>query len=214
MPPLPFAKGQLFHMTPIERLTRIIDDGVLQCERALAHLELPGASIAHPHLKARRMVTPVPIPPYGVVADYVPFYLAPRSPMLYANYAGNVVGRPSGQDGIVYLITDVAWISALGGVVVTDRHPLRRPRFADLEAVADDSFIDWDVMFDPYFTNTPTDTSRTERRQAEVLVHSAVPIDALQGVATRTRAELEAVMQICARAMPDWRFETQPAWYF
>jgi hypothetical protein len=120
---LDFKKGQIFHMTLVERLQAIVVDGQLLCDAALAGKDLPGPSIAHAHIKERRHRIEVPVPPRGVVGDYVPFYLAPRSPMLYANYKGNVQGRTSGQAGIVYLVSSIDRVAHLGGVVFGQQAP-------------------------------------------------------------------------------------------
>jgi hypothetical protein len=42
---------------------------------------------------------------YGCLHDYVPFYFAPRSPMLYALLQGRVGGFNGSQEDIVYLVT-------------------------------------------------------------------------------------------------------------
>jgi len=47
----------------------------------------------------------VPLAPYGCVADYVPFYFAPRSPMLYKLHKGGVPNYTGGQDPLVYLVS-------------------------------------------------------------------------------------------------------------
>jgi hypothetical protein len=212
---LNFKQGQLFHMTLIERLPAIIADGRLLSDAALAELELPGDSIAHAHIKERRRRIEVPVPPGGVVGDYVPFYLAPRSPMLAANHYGGVEGRAAGQDGIVYLVTTLDRVTTLGGVVLTNKHPARRPQFTDdLARFRDPSFIDWDVMFDPWFTPTETDTERPERRQAEVLVHGEVPLGTIIGLAARTPDDLAMARAICEPDHPDWHFNDRPDWYF
>lgn len=211
---LKFQKGQLFHITLIERLPTIIGDGRLLCDAALADSNLPGQSIAHGHIKERRRGIEVPVPPGGVVGDYVPFYVAPRSPMLAANYYGNVHGRSAGQDGIVYLVTTIERVAEEGEVVLTSKHPARRPRFTnDLSRFDDPEFIDWDVMFDPWFTSA-TDTERPERRQAEVLVHGEVPLDVIVGIAARTVDELEQARSICEANHPGWHFNDRPDWYF
>ena len=212
---LRFQKGQLFHMTLIERLPEILAAGHLLCDAALAGRELPGEPIAHRHIKERRRQIEVPVPPGGVVADYVPFYLAPRSPMLFANKLGGVDGRRAGQNGIVYLVATIDRVAPLGGVVIANKHPARRPEFtADVSRVHDPAFIDWDVMFDPWFRATETDTERPERRQAEVLVHREVPLGAIVGVATRTVADLHAVRERCEGECPSWHFNDRRDWYF
>jgi hypothetical protein len=201
-------------MTLIERLPTIVGGGRLLCDAAMADLDLPGQSIAHAHIKERRRNIEVPVPPGGVVGEYVPYYLAPRSPMLYANHMGAVSGRAPGQDGIVYLVTTIERVAAMGEVVLTSKHPARRPRFSnDLSLLDDPEFIDWDVMFDPWFTSA-TDTERPERRQAEVLVHREVPLDAIIGVAARTVDELAQARSICQPNHPDWHFNDRPDWYF
>lgn len=214
-PKLQFTKGHLFHMTLIERLPLILDDTKLRCDTDLAGRELPGGSIGYAHLKARRMRTPVTVSPGGVVADYVPFYLAPRSPMLFANFKGQLEGRAPGQDGIVYLVTSLERVASSGDVVLTNKHPLKRAAFTnDLARFDDGEFIDWNVMFDTYFGSTETDTERTERRQAEALAHRSVALDVLLGVAARTAAELDEARAICTQVMPHWRFSERPDWYF
>lgn len=211
---LKFSKGQLFHTTLVERLPGIVADGRLLCDAQLQGLPLPGQSMAHEHLKERRRNVKVPVPPGGTVGDYVPFYLAPRSPMLAASYYGNVKGRPAGQQGIVYLVTSIDQLANLEGVVLTSKHPTKRPRFTDdLDRFHDPSFIDWEVMFDPWFTSE-TDTERPERRQAEVLVHREVPLHVFLGLAARTDGELAAAQGACGQAMPGWHFKVRADWYF
>jgi hypothetical protein len=211
---LKFRKGQLFHMTLVERLPGIVADGRLLSDAALVSRQLPGAPIAHAHIKERRRRVTVPVPPGGVVGDYVPFYLAPRSPMLAANHYGNVEGRSTGQDGIVYLVTTLERVSPLEGVVLANKHPARRPAFtADLGLFDDPVFIDWDVMFDPFFTSE-SDTERPERRQAEVLVHGEVPLTSFQGLAARTPSDLADARAACEDSLPGWHFNDRPDWYF
>ena len=50
----------------------------------------------------------------GTLADYVPFYFAPRSPMLYTIHGGNVAGYTEGQKPVVHLVSSVDAAVALG----------------------------------------------------------------------------------------------------
>jgi hypothetical protein len=87
-------------MTHVQNLPSIIRTGCLYCDKqAQAH---QARSIAYTNLKAKRAAKLVPVPPNGVIADYVPFYFAPRSPMLYAVHTG-YVGTGLVQSEIVYL---------------------------------------------------------------------------------------------------------------
>jgi len=66
---------------------------------------LESVGIAYQHIKDRRARKRVPAGPGGTVADYVPFYFAPRSPMLYAITRGLVPGYDGGQSSVVHLVT-------------------------------------------------------------------------------------------------------------
>jgi hypothetical protein len=97
---------------------------------------------------------------------------------------------------------------------LANKHPTKRPRFTnDLALIDDDAFIDWDVMFDPWFIS-PSDTERPDRRQAEALVHRAVPLAAIVGLAARTGEELAAARAICEPGCPGWHYNDRPDWYF
>jgi hypothetical protein len=202
-------------MTTLDHLPSIVADGRLLCDVALDGRTPGGPSIGHSHMKEKRRRIDVPVPPGGVVGDYVPFYLAPRSPMLYANHMGAVKGREGGQSGIVYLVTSLERVMALPDAVATSKHPERRPQFTDdLSRVTDPGFIDWDVMFDPDFRPRENDTDRKDRRQAEVLVHGEVPLDTLIGLAARTESDLDLAREACGAAFPSWHFKVRADWYF
>ena len=212
---LDFSKGQLFHMTLIERLPGIVSDGKLLCDIALDEHTPSSSSIGHPHMKAKRRRIEVPVPPGGVVGDYIPFYLAPRSPMLYANHMGAVRSRAAGQAGIVYLVTSIDRVRDVPGVVLTSKHPERRPQFtSDLTLFDTPGFIDWDVMFDPDFRPREDDTERKDRRQAEILIHREVPLDLIVGLAARTEEELVMARDACGHSVPGWHLKVRADWYF
>ena len=64
---------------------------------------MKSVNIGHMHIKQRRLNRPVPLGPGGTVGDYVPFYFAPRSPMLYVISRGGVEGYAEGQQPVIYL---------------------------------------------------------------------------------------------------------------
>jgi hypothetical protein len=113
----------LYHITHVRNLAVIATADGLWCDR-LRPVNAPGAvSIAHQHIKDRRAARRVPIGAGGTLADYVPFYFAPRSPMLFTINRGNVEGYTEGQKPVVHLVTNVEAATALGRAwVFTDGH--------------------------------------------------------------------------------------------
>ncbi len=81
----------LYHFTRIEHLASIARDG-LCCDMEAHQPGRLSVEVGHLDIKERRRRRPVPLAPGGVVADYAPFYFAPRSPMLYRINAGDVTG--------------------------------------------------------------------------------------------------------------------------
>ncbi|MDH1637608.1 MULTISPECIES: DarT ssDNA thymidine ADP-ribosyltransferase family protein [Aeromonas] len=63
--------------------------------------------IGLPELIAKRARHPVPLAPYGVLNDYVPFYFTPFSPMLSNIHAGRGVPRRE-NDEILILVSSHA----------------------------------------------------------------------------------------------------------
>jgi hypothetical protein len=86
----------IYHITPIDNLPGIIKEGGLFCDRDAKKIKF--VSIGHKDIKERRIRKRVPLGRGGVLADYVPFYFAPRSPMLYTINRGNVEGYTRGQE--------------------------------------------------------------------------------------------------------------------
>lgn len=97
----------IVHFTRVEHLATIIRGGLLSDSRAQQSGMLQ-VEVGHPDIKERRRRRPVPAAAGGVVADYVPFYFAPRSPMLYVIERGNVPTYDQGCDRIIYLVTTTA----------------------------------------------------------------------------------------------------------
>jgi len=94
------AVRPVFHITHVENLKSIAAVGLL-CDEDMDEEQIEFRSIAYQNIKVQRAATEVPIEPYGTLADYVPFYFAPRSPMLFTISRGNVAGAEGQQGNIV-----------------------------------------------------------------------------------------------------------------
>jgi hypothetical protein len=165
----------LYHITHIHNLPGILESGGLWCDRGRMRQGLQLINIAYPALKERRMKTLVPGFSGKYLCDFVPFYFANRSPMLYAIHTNSVEGYAGGQTSIVYLVTTIgAVISGDGKWCFTDGHAVEfvTDFYDSLEGI---SAIDWELINNWSWKNTLEDNDRKRRKQAEFLVEKSVP---------------------------------------
>lgn len=203
-------------MTRIERLPSVVVRGLLP-DNACKALAIAGVEIGYPHIKERRARRIVPCGAGGTLADYVPFYFAPRSPMLYAITRGNVSAEAAQVEEIVYLVTSTQALHQAGlCVVVSNRHA--ELDYADLtdrdERLDGDDFVDWPLMVERYWSSTPDDPDRKERRQAECLVHPGVPWELIQAVVTKTDGACRRVESALGAVGVETPVIVRAGWYF
>lgn len=182
----------IYHITHIDNLTSIITSGRLIANSRLKIQQTNYLDIAYGHIQDRRATTKVPCSAGGYLHDYVPFYFAPRSPMLYAIHKQNVDSYSGGQQPIIHLVSEAYSINSLKvKFAFTDGHAIMAysefyDNISDLQSV-----IDWELMKSKYWANTPDDPNRKWRRQAEFLVYENCPWSLIQeiGVINKTIAE-------------------------
>ena len=188
----------IYHITHLRNLSVIIEEGGLYCDKMIAMKRLGVLGIAHNHIKLRRSRRQVEVCRAGTLSDYVPFYFAPRSPMLCAIHNRNVENYSEGQDQVLHLVS-TAEDAALAGAdyCFTEGHAemIFSDFFVDLR---DLHRVDWKTMQSRYWFDTPEDPDRKRRRQAEFLVHQFFPwkliskIGVLDSVAAAKTAEVIA----------------------
>ena len=75
--------------------------------------------------------------------------------------------------------------------------------------------VDWPLMREKYWKNTPEDPDRRERRQAECLVHGEVPWDLIDFVYARSDAVAKEVEYVLASIGDDTtQVHVRPGMYF
>jgi ssDNA thymidine ADP-ribosyltransferase, DarT len=207
-------RGLLYHFTHVSNLASIAEHGIF-CDSTIGVSGRLTTDVGQQGIKAARRLRQVPIEPGGVVADYVPFYFAARSPMLGSIHMGRVPSYSAGQEEIVYLVTDIDRVVESGSdFVFTDRNA--RSAFAqfenDLSQVG--ALIDWPLMEGRMWNDTAEEPDRMERRMAEFLVHRHVAWDLIIGMAAidegrcREAEALLATMGVTTAVRPrqDWYF--------
>lgn len=208
---------RIYHFTHLRNLATILADGGLWSDSECARRHPESVRSGNAEIKARRLSTRVPagLGRGGCVGDYVPFYFAPRSPMLYSISRGNVDGVSSNQDAILYFVAD-ALDFAPPDFVGTDGNAAHGlSDFFGSHAEVERA-VDWPLMKERYWNDTPDDGDRKRRRQAEFLVHRFVEWATVLEVVTRT-AETRDLVLLALRQSKQTHLPPvtiQPDWYF
>ena len=204
----------IYHITHVNNLAAILRERQLVCDAEAARRQLPAQGIGHSHIKERRARSAVPVGPRGVLADYVPFYFAPRSPMLYAIHTGFVQGYTGGEREVVHLVSSVEvvagrelpFVFSVGHAVVS----LSR-FFTELTHLAD---LDWPVMELTYWNDTQADPDRSRRRQAEFLVHRSFAWELVTEVGVLDEAMHNHVEDVLSAAGATTPVVNHRDWYY
>lgn len=200
----------IYHITHINNLPSILRNGGLKPK-----IQMTGdyVNAAREGIQSHRATKTVMIEPYGTLHDYVPFYFASRSPMLYTlNLSGAV--DESGQKNIIHIVSSVEKIEEIGlRYVFTDGHAIMD--LSEFYNTRDKLHeIDWEVVNSWSWKNTPQDPDRKRRKQAEFLVFDFLPISGIIsiGVINDTiKQQTESIIvengrEISVRVKPEWYY--------
>jgi hypothetical protein len=136
----------IYHITHLKNLERIVKTKGLWCDAERVKQKFDSVGIAHQSLKDRRARTVVSVAAEGTLADYVPFYFANRSPMLYSIHTGHVEGYDGGQEDVIYLVSSVERVAkGKRQWCFTDGHAVEAVTdfFCDVDELAQ---VDWEVI--------------------------------------------------------------------
>lgn len=173
---------RIYHITHLRNLHSILNSGGLLSKRRLQGAGATFQDISHENIQERRSRIHVPFGSKGSLHDYVPFYFAPRPPMLYSIHCRNVRGCPEGQTPILHLVTTVEKINATNlEFVFTDGHAIMKYSYF-YNSLEELSNIDWEIMQAKYWADTEEDGDRERRRQAEFLIHEFLPWSFIIGI--------------------------------
>lgn len=153
----------------------------------------------------------VPVSGAGTLHDYVPFYFAPRSSMLFTISRGNVPSCPEGQTSVVHLVSSVERVSDSNlPFVFTDGHGIMALTnyYDDLSLL---KALDWELMKARYWADTLSDPDRKRRRQAEFLVRDFFPWSLTTDVGVISDTVRQQVKEATGGSVP---VMIRPNWYY
>jgi hypothetical protein len=176
--------------------------------------------------KDKRAAKQVALPPHGSLHDYVPFYFAPRSPMLGANHTKTIPNaRP--QEEILHLVTTAQSIANADIPFVFYDHHAVKEYSAPYNNLNDLCKIDWELFFEPPLLGgyskiwnstsmgkNPKWVKRMEVRMAEFLVHERLPWNLIKGIATINEEKAKEVEEILKHHQIDTQVKAKRDWYY
>jgi hypothetical protein len=211
------ANPKIYHITHINNLAKIVTAGGIWSDRQRLDQGLQCEVVGMPTIKKRRLEEiAVSCVPGTKVGDYVPFYLCPRSVMLFIFYKKNHPDLPykGGQEPMVHLQADlnacakwahengrpIAFSTSNAGALTADFYNQRK----NLDK------IDWEAVGSRQFT----DSGVRERKQAEFLMHDWFPWSLVEhvGVFDQTRLDLASRAIAAGDHRPTVCIEN--GWYF
>jgi hypothetical protein len=205
-------KALIWRIVHRDNLAWILDNGLHSANSAVNASRYE--TIGNSDLINRRATRVIPVPPNGVLGDYVPFYFTPFSPMMYNIHTGRGGVKKRSNEEIIILVTSIPKLISLNiPFVFTDRHAYT-PLAKFYNDKKDLMQLDWPLLQQRNFQRNSDDPAQIERYQAEALIHQHCPIESLLGIVCYTE-ELKLILEheVQQRSLKlDVRNMTQ--WYF
>ena len=207
----------IYHFTHAKNLSNILSNSRVYCKSRLPNSDQL-VNVSHQNIQERRRDKQIGCHPGGILHDYVPFYFATQSPMMYVISKGGVEGYKSDTKPLIYMVSSVERVQALDlRFAFSDGHPimLLTQFYND---VADLDKVDWEAMRSRMWRETEEDPDpdKSRRRQAEFLVHREFPWDAVEYLAVKNRDVKDRLDRHLSENWPEKvkPVRVEPGWYF
>jgi len=203
----------IFRIVHIDNISWLLDNGI---HSSSSKTKSPAyRSIGNPDIIDKRRKRDVPVEPFGTLADYVPFYFTPYSPMLYNIETGYGEINKISPQNIIILVSSLHNIENLElSFLFTDIHAyLAHANFYQSTTQLNE-VIDWEMLQKRDFQRDPEHPQKSERYQAEALIYKHVPIDALRGIICYNETAKNILKKECDDRSLEITIHPTTAWYF
>jgi ssDNA thymidine ADP-ribosyltransferase, DarT len=212
----PPQRPKIYHILHVDRLASVARDGNLWCDAEIVQRTAVGTTIGMGAIKQRRLTLPVHCHAGTHVGDYVPFYLCPRSIMLYVIYRANhpELAYRGGQGPIVHLEADlhavVQWAAANGrhwAFSLSNAGAIYAQFRARLDQLGD---INWPAVAASDFRAADV----KEGKQGEFLVQRSFPWELVERIGVLSAGVAQQVAAAMHGALHRPPVEIRPDWYY
>jgi len=196
------------HITHIDNLISILDQGCLWSDAKRIELGLTNQNIGYDHIKQRRLIRPVSVAAGGTIGQYVPFNFCPHSVMLFVVHKGHDDFQ-GGQERVLHFISDVETIK------LNNEHCF----FTDIHAD-----LDYAEQIDDFDRINELDINRIinekywqefkEEKQAEFLAFESVQWQNICQIGVKTQAISDEVIALLQKSEHKPEVVVQPTWYY
>lgn len=204
---------RIYRLVHWQNVEHILRHGLCCRGHELAQAEY--IEIGHRQLIVDRHEYPVKIEGYGTLGEYIPFYFAGHSPMLYIIKEGHlgVVRRP--QNDLVYIVSSHQTIHGAGlRYFYTNMNAkIHLAKHYNDEAVFHE--LNWGVINSRHWNNQNGD-GRKDFKQAEYLVHNYMPVQCIEEIVVyseQRRENFQQMVQNLGLAIPV-RVDNQRTLYY
>lgn len=205
-------KALIFRITHIANVPWIMRNG-LHCKNS--GIQDPDfVRIGNAELIAKRTMREIPVPPGGTLSDYIPFYFTPFSMMMFNIKTGYGGIRQFPNSEIVIMVSSLRGLADKEvGMAFSDRHAyLQTAQF--YSSLDDLDKIDWGILQRRDFKRDVDDPEKTDRYQAEALVHRHLPVEHLAGIVCHKENEVRTLEAHREAVGVDLKIVARPGWYF
>ena len=205
-------KALIFRITHIKNVPWTLRNG-LHCKNS--NISDPSfVRIGNPELIDKRTTRQIPDPPRGNLSDYVPFYFTPFSMMMYNIKTGYGGIQQFSNSEIVIMVSSLHKLANHDvSAIFTDRHAyLETAQF--FSSLNDLHNIDWPLLQQRDFRRDVDDPEKTDRYQAEALVHKHLPVALLSGIVCFNKNNERDLQKYIKEAGVELKIAVRPNWYF
>ena len=150
-------------------------------------------------------------PPGGKLSEYVPFYLGPRSPMLYQIALGYEDITKYPQEEIVYIISTLDQIKSHNLVYFFTDGNARSETTTSYISDSDFAKLDWDTIYNTYWKSDETDLLRKQKKQSELLIKDHLPVSCIDYIGVFNDTAKQNVLLLLKEANLNIPIKVSPA---
>lgn len=184
----------IFRITHINNLDHILEHGIYSSNSIYSNPDY--INIGDISLIETRRTINGPNPPGGTLEDYIPFYLGPRSPMLYRIATGYDGVKKVSQDDIIYIISSFESIKKHKLPFFFTNGNARSQTTAYYTLERDFTKLDWSAIYAEHWSNDENDYNRKQKKQSEFLIKDFMPVSCIKFIGVRKKIVEEKIVSL------------------